>query len=247
MRHTRTRRRHAPAPKPAPRSTVRCPARELACASRRARTAPRATPSARIATSRVRFTPTRRREAFQDVQRAYEHPRADGGATGLDARGGEREAHREVVGRSGGAWSAAQVDLSEGPPSEMDGGAENVASSSGHAGEPRGARRRGPPRRLRSRGRVYDAALAYARLDDYASVHRSRAIAPRAGQWEHSCSDADGDPIRGLWLDRGSFARRRWSSWRGRRDGVLRGVGARGAGGSSHPGGGRKRRAGTMS
>ena len=148
---------------------------------------------------------------FQDVQRAYEHL-ASGWRRDAEARARAAESARRTVkssGRSGGAWSAKSSKSTpgdEGPPSEMDNGAENVASSTAVMPGENLAELGDEALRAGDFARAvecYDAALAYARLDDYASVHRSRAIAHAGlGQWEHSCNDADrATAIRGLWLE----------------------------------------------
>ena len=187
---------------------------------------------------------------FQDVQRAYEHL-ASGWRRDAEARARAAESARRTVKSSGGAWSAKSSKSTpgdEGPPSEMDSGAENVASENtavmpgenlAELGDE--ALRAGDFARAVE---CYYAALAYARLDDYASVHRSRAIAHAGlGQWEHSCNDADrATAIRGLWLEpriiRAEALERlqRWTAAMECYEAASEILEGRGRGGSSHPG-----------
>ena len=190
---------------------------------------------------------------FQDVQRAYEHL-ASGWRRDAEARARAAESARRTVkssGRSGGAWSAKSSKSTpgdEGPPSEMDSGAENVASSTAVMPGENLAELGDEALRAGDFARAvecYDAALAYARLDDYASVHRSRAIAHAGlGQWEHSCNDADrATAIRGLWLEpriiRAEALERlqRWTAAMECYEAASEIL--EGRGGSSHPGGGK--------
>ena len=212
VRHTRTRRRHAPAPETrAPIERFRCPA-DARARVRRPRRAPalrRERRQARVSQPRACVSPRqgRRRETIPRMCSARTSTsRADGGATRRRERARAESARRTVKssGRSGGAWSAKSSKSTpgdEGPPSEMDSGAENVASSTAVMPGENLAELGDEALRAGDFARAvecYDAALAYARLDDYASVHRSRAIAHAGlGQWEHSCRrrrPSDRDP-----------------------------------------------------
>lgn len=148
---------------------------------------------------------------FQDVQRAYEHL-ASGWRRDAEARTRAAESARRTVkssGRSGGAWSAESSESTPGderPPSETRDDAENVASSTAVMPGENLAELGDEALRAGDFARAvecYDAALAYARLDDYASVHRSRAIAHAGlGQWARCADDADrAARARGLWLE----------------------------------------------
>ena len=148
---------------------------------------------------------------FQDVQRAYEHL-ASGWRRDAEARTRAAESARRTVkssGRSGGAWSAKSSKSTpgdEGSPSETRDDAENVASSTAVMPGENLAELGDEALRAGDFARAvecYDAALAYARLDDYASVHRSRAIAHAGlGQWARCADDADrATRARGLWLE----------------------------------------------
>ena len=258
VRHTRTRRRHAPAPETrAPIERFRCPADARARVRRRSACPHCAESDAKRAYRNLAraFHPDKGGDArrFQDVQRAYEHL-ASGWRRDAEARARAAESARRTVKSSGEAGArgapSSWVDLATKDrrprwtvarktsrrPAVMPG--ENLAELGDEA-------LRG---RLRSRGRVLrrrprrTPASTTTRPCTDPAPPRTRG----PGQWEHSCSDADRAHrgSGGSGSNRGSFARRRWSGFS---DGPPRwrqacrgGVGdTRGAGGSSHPGGGK--------
>lgn len=200
-----------PRRKPAPRNGSDAPlTRELACAVLGVPPHCAESDAKRAYRNLARaFHPDKGGDArrFQDVQRAYEHL-ASGWRRDADARARASESARRTVkssGRGGGAWSAQS---SESTPADetREGMRENVASSTAVMPGENLAELGDEALRAGDFARAvecYDAALAYARLDDYASVHRSRAIAHAGlGRWALSADDADrATRARGLWLE----------------------------------------------
>ena len=148
---------------------------------------------------------------FQDVQRAHEHLVA-GWRRDTEARSKVSERARHGVAKKSSAWTARSGKDTRDGARDPD-----VASTSGdakHDDAPSSAVM--PGENLRALGdealkagdfaravECYGAALAYARLDDYAAVHRSRAIAHSGlGNWAECAADAGrACDARGLWLE----------------------------------------------